>query len=71
MMKEIVRVQDALEQALPTRAVAERLQLLPAPQKSGAKSQKPRLVRVTSQADLQAKSAEAPPALNAVRALHG
>ena len=71
MMKEIVRVQDALEQALPTRSVAERLQLLPAPQKSGAKSQKPRLVRVTSQADLQAKSAEAPHALNAVRALHG
>ena len=53
MMKEIVRVQDALEQALPTRAVAERLQLLPAPVEQ-TPVQQPRLV--TSRAEPKHKS---------------
>ena len=43
MMKEIVRVQDALEQTTPARAVAEKLQLLPAPAEPAA-VQQPRLV---------------------------
>jgi len=43
MMKEIVRVQDALEQTMPARAVAEKLQLLPAPAEPAA-VQQPRLV---------------------------
>ena len=41
MMKEIVRMQEALEQTLPTRAVAEKIQLLPPAAKELAK---PRLV---------------------------
>ena len=72
MMKEIVRVQDALEQTLAARAVAEKVQLLPAPQKS-TRSQKPRLVRVTAstQAARSASTHDIPSALNPVRAAHG
>jgi len=43
MMKEIVRNQEALEQALPARAVAEKIQLLPAPTTTSTGA-KPRLV---------------------------
>lgn len=53
MMKEIVRVQDALEQTSPARAVAEKVQLLPAPVERAA-VQQPRLV--TSRAEPKSKS---------------
>ena len=43
MMKEIVRNQEALEQALPARAIAEKIQLLPAPTTTSTGA-KPRLV---------------------------
>ncbi|MEO7335522.1 MAG: hypothetical protein ABIV63_02985 [Caldimonas sp.] len=41
LMKEIVRVQDALDQTMPARQMAEKVQLLPAPVRNSAK---PRLV---------------------------
>jgi hypothetical protein len=72
MMKETVRVHDALAQTLPARSVAEKIQLLPAAPKS-TRSQKPRLVRVTapSPADQKPRDQEAPSALKQVRAAHG
>jgi len=57
MMKEIVRNQEALEQALPARAIAEKIQLLPAPVEQPV--QQPRLVTSRSESKAKAGSAEA------------
>jgi len=56
-MKEIVRNQEALEQALPARAIAEKIQLLPAPVEQPV--QQPRLVTSRSESKAKAGSAEA------------
>ena len=58
VMKEIVRMQEALEQTLPTRAVAEKLQLLPAPVEPRP-VQQPRLVTSRGESKAKAGSAEA------------
>ena len=46
LMREMVKVQESLEQMRPARSVAEQLQLLPAPVAAG--SPEPRLVRIGS-----------------------
>jgi hypothetical protein len=61
MMLEIVRAQEALQQTRPTRAVAEEIQLLPAPVAAPTpvverpRAAEPRLVSVRSRAEAKPK----------------
>ena len=55
IMQELVRAQHAVDQTRPARAVAEQLQLLPAPTPAPSRSkrrpQQPRLVRAASESE--------------------
>jgi hypothetical protein len=59
MMQELVRAQHALEQTRPARAVAEPLQLLPAPKPAPARArrrpQQPRLVHAIASGEGEPK----------------
>jgi hypothetical protein len=46
LMREMVKVQESLEQMRPARSVSDQLQLLPVPVSAG--SPEPRLVRIGS-----------------------
>jgi hypothetical protein len=59
MMKEVIRMHDAMEPTLPTRAIAEKIQLLPAPAVEAPSVQKPRLVTSRGESKAKAGSAEA------------